>query len=76
MATSGLSSPTSATLAPQQIRPKNPAEPAEQLQPARAAEEAAKANQAQPQPVSKAQESQPFINDQGQATGRIVNLTA
>lgn len=74
MATNGVSSSTSAAHLSQQIRPKNPAE---QLQPATAAEEDARANQAQQlQQTKKAQEPLPVVNDQGQTTGRIVNLTA
>ena len=74
MATNGVSSSTSAAHQSQQIRPKNPAE---QLQPATAAEADAKAEQAQQlQRAKKSQEPLLVVNDQGQTTGRIVNLTA
>lgn len=72
MATNGVSSSTSAAHLSQQIRPKNPAE---QLQPDSAAEADAKTNQTQQQ-TKKTQEPQPVVNNQGQTTGRIVNLTA
>lgn len=74
MATNGVSSSTSTAHLTQQIRPKNPAE---QLQPATAAEADAMTNQAQQlQQVKKTQEPLPVVNDRGQTTGRIVNLSA
>jgi hypothetical protein len=74
MATNGVSSSTGAAHLAQQIRPKNPAE---QLQPETAAEADAKANQAQQlQQATKTEEPLPVVNDRGQTTGRIVNVTA
>lgn len=73
MATSGISSSTSAANLSQLAHAKSPAAPERAT---RSAEEAASASRTQQQQASKGQQLPPVVNDQGQTTGRIVNITA